>query len=135
VVVSDRYADLVGEFPLRPLRTKADYRRAGEVLDRLATAAEGSLSRGEQDYLETLILLVEDYDRRHRPAVDEPDPIAVLRHLMEANDMTVSDLGELLGSKGNASEILSGKRSLSKAHLAALSKRFAVNVSLFFPRA
>jgi HTH-type transcriptional regulator/antitoxin HigA len=53
---------------------------------------------------------------------------------MDENDMTVSDLGQLLGSKGNASEILSGKRSLSKAHMATLARRFAVNVSLFFPR-
>lgn len=128
------YAALISEFPLRPLRTKSDFRRAAAMLDRLATAAEGSLSRGEQDYFETLMLLVEDYDRRHQPAQSEPDPITVLKHLMEENDMTVSDLGQLLGSKGNASEILSGKRSLSKAHMATLARRFAVNVSLFFPR-
>ena len=128
------YAALASEFPLRPLRTKSDFRRAAAMLDRFATAAEGSLSRGEQDYFETLTLLIEDYDRRHRPIEPEPDPIAVLKHLMRENDMTVSDLGELLGSKGNASEILSGKRSLSKAHMAALAHRFSVNVSLFFPR-
>lgn len=133
-VATAGYTALVSEFPLRPLRTKADFRRAAAMLDRLATAAEGSLSRGEQDYFETLTLLVEDYDRRHRPAEPEPDPITVLKHLMDENDMTVSDLGQLLGSKGNASEILSGKRSLSKAHMATLARRFAVNVSLFFPR-
>jgi HTH-type transcriptional regulator/antitoxin HigA len=104
------------------------------MLDRLATASEGSLSRGEQDYLDTLTLLVEDYDRRHRPVENEPDAIMVLKHLMEANDMTVSDLGDLLGSKGNASEVLSGKRSLSKSHMAKLAARFGLDVSLFFPR-
>jgi HTH-type transcriptional regulator/antitoxin HigA len=116
------------------MRTKADFRQAAQVLDTLVTAPEGSLSAGEQDYLETLVLLVEDYDRRHRPVQDEPDPITILKHLMESNDMTISDLGELLGSKGNASEILRGKRALSKAHIAKLAKRFGVDVGLFFPR-
>ena len=133
-VATASYAALVFEFPLRPLRKKSDFRRAAAMLDRLATAVEGSLSRGEQDYLETLTLLIEDYDRRHRSTEPEPDPITVLKHLLDENDMTVSDLGQLLGSKGNASEILSGKRSLSKAHMATLARRFAVNVSLFFPR-
>lgn len=41
---------------------------------------------------------------------------------------------ELLGSKGKASEILRGKRSLSKTHIAKLAGRFGVDVSLFFPR-
>jgi HTH-type transcriptional regulator/antitoxin HigA len=128
------YMKLLREQPLRPLRTKTDYRRATAIIDRLVTAEEGSLSRGEQDYLETLVLLIEDYDRRHRPDNVEPDPIAILRHLMEASEMTVSELGLILGSKGNASEILSGKRSLSKSHIAKLAQRFAVDAGLFFPR-
>ena len=130
----DRYMELVRELPLRPLRTKAEFRQAAQVLDALVTAPEGSLSAGEQDYLETLVLLIEDYDRRHRPVQDEPDPITILKHLMESNDMSISDLGQLLGSKGNASEILRGKRALSKTHIAKLATRFAVDVSLFFPR-
>jgi len=133
--ITGRYLELVREFPLRPIRTKADYRRAGKIIDRLATQEEGSLAPGEQDYLDTLSLLVEEYDRASRPHVRQVDPIIVLRHLMDESDMNVTDLGELLGSKSIASEVLNGRRSLSKANMLALAKHFKLDVSAFFPRA
>jgi HTH-type transcriptional regulator/antitoxin HigA len=53
---------------------------------------------------------------------------------VEANNMTVSELGEVLGSKGVASEVLNGKRSLSKAHILKLARRFHVDPSLFLEK-
>jgi HTH-type transcriptional regulator/antitoxin HigA len=124
---------LVAEFPLRPLRTEADYLRALEVLDRLAPCEERSLSSDERDYIQTLALLVEEYERKHASVLStDVDPVEVLKHLMEENDMTTSDLGRLLGSKGIASEILNGKRALSKSHMTTLADRFHVDVGLFF---
>jgi HTH-type transcriptional regulator/antitoxin HigA len=135
LVAGSRYLELVREFPLRPLRNKAEYARATKVLDGLAVRAEASLSRDEQDYLGTLALLVEEFDARQAPPAQKADPIDVLRHLMEAHGMNTSDLGRLLGSKGVASEVLNGKRSLSKAHIAALAAKFHVDVGVFFPPA
>ena len=129
-----RYMELVRDFPLRPLKSKGDYGRATQVMDALASRAEESLSRDERDYLETLALLVEEYDRgRAAAAAAGADPLDVLRHLMEEHEMNTTDLGRLLGSKGVASEVLNGKRSLSKAHMAALAEKFHVDVSVFFP--
>jgi HTH-type transcriptional regulator/antitoxin HigA len=129
----DRYLELVRIFPLRPLRNKGDFARATEVMDGLAAREEGSLSRDEQDYLETLSLLVEEYDSRQPLETVGARPIEVLKHLMDAHEMNTSDLGRLLGSKGVASEVLNGKRSLSKTHIAILAAKFNVDVSLFFP--
>ena len=80
--------------------------------------------RDEQDYLETLALLVEA-DDADQPAGPPAEPVDVLKHLMEARDMNTSDLGRLLGSKGVASEVLNGKRSLSKATSPGWPRRFA----------
>jgi antitoxin component HigA of HigAB toxin-antitoxin module len=44
---------------------------------------------------------------------------------------TTSELGKLIGSKGVASEILSGKRDLSKSHMTTLAKRFGVEPAVF----
>jgi HTH-type transcriptional regulator/antitoxin HigA len=132
--VGDRYLELVRQFPLRPLRTKADYTRATEVMDVLAVREEGALSRDERDYLDTLALLIEEYDSR-RSSPLPAEPVEVLRHLMEAHDMNTSDLGRVIGSRGVASEILNGKRSLSKAHMARLAEKFHVDVGVFFPAA
>jgi antitoxin component HigA of HigAB toxin-antitoxin module len=56
----------------------------------------------------------------------------VLKTLVEQAGMTVTDLGELLGSKGAASELLSGKRKEpSKAQIAKLCARFKVGANAF----
>jgi HTH-type transcriptional regulator/antitoxin HigA len=127
------YLDLIREFPLRQIRTKVDYRRAGKMIDKLAVRNEGTLSAGEQDYLDALCILVEEYDQYNRvPA--KPDPIGLLKHLMEETGMSVTALGELLGSKSVASQVLRGKRSLSKTHIAKLAEHFKLNVAAFFPQ-
>jgi HTH-type transcriptional regulator / antitoxin HigA len=132
-LITDQYLELVKEFPLRPIRSKSEYRDAGKIIDRLAVRDEGTLSPGEQDYLETLSLLIEDYDRKHLPPETPADPIETLKFIMEESGMTVSALGKVLGSKSVASEVLRGKRSLSKANISKLAEYFRLDVSVFFP--
>lgn len=59
------YLALIERFPLRPLRSERDYDAAVAVLDSLAVRPEGSLESGEQDYFDTLTMLVEAYDQEH----------------------------------------------------------------------
>ena len=52
--------------------------------------------------------------------------------LVEQAEMSVTELGELLGSKGAASELLSGKRKEpSKSQIARLCARFKVDAGVF----
>ena len=52
--------------------------------------------------------------------------------LVEQADMSVTELGELLGSKGAASELLSGRRKEpSKAQIGKLCARFKVDAGAF----
>ena len=126
------YSALVEKMPLRPIRSKKDYARATAMLDTLVIRSEGSLSVDERDYMETLTLLVEDYDRKNEPLdFSGLTPIDVLHHLMEENDLRTSDLGRILSSKGAASEILNSKRSLSKAQMIVLAERFNLDVKVF----
>ena len=126
----DDYHELVQQLPLRPLRTAREYDAAAELLDTLVLRSD--LSQGERDYVEALSLFIEDYDRRHNLFdTSGRTPLDMLRHLMEANDMNVTDLGEVLGSKGIASEILHARRSLSKSHIFKLAERFNVDPGLF----
>ena len=130
--LADRYLALVREFPLKAIRTKAEYVHAGKMIDKLAVRDEGTLSRGEQDYLDALSILVEDYDRRN-PPFEKSDPVTLVKHLMTESGMTVTALGQVLGSKSAASEILHGKRSLSKSNIAKLASHFKLDISAFFP--
>jgi HTH-type transcriptional regulator/antitoxin HigA len=50
---------------------------------------------------------------------------------MEARDLTQKDLWKVFGSKGIASEVLNGKRSVSKTHAKKLAQLFHVSPELF----
>src|SRR5262249_18420120 len=114
ILVSDDYLDLIKRFPLRPLRSDADLKSAGRVLD--ALVGRDDLSRGQRDYMEGLVRFVRDFEARtSRGRLKKLTPVELLKHLMEANQMNTSDLGNILGSRGLASEVLNGKRGLSKA--------------------
>jgi HTH-type transcriptional regulator/antitoxin HigA len=126
------YLALMGEFPLCPIRSGAEYERAAGIVHRLALQ-EVKLDAGEGAYLEVLEGLVERYDSEHYPInVSDVSPTTVLRTLVDQAGMTVTALGKLLGSKGAASELLSGKRKEpSKAQIAKLCARFKVDASAF----
>jgi HTH-type transcriptional regulator/antitoxin HigA len=123
--------DLIREFPLRPIRNKRELDRAMNIAGHLATFIEGALPAGEQDYLDALTVFIEEYQRRHEPALSEVAPLGMLKHLMEERGMNVTDLGRVIGSQSNASLILAGKRAISKRVMRLLSKHFAVTPSVF----
>src|SRR2546426_10439467 len=114
------------------LRSAAEYDRAAKIVHRLALR-EGKLDAGEEAYLEVLESLLERHDRAHSSVrTDDITPTRVLRTLVRQAGMTVTQLGELLGSKGAASELLSGKRKEpSKSQIAKLCARFKVDASAF----
>jgi len=126
-----RYLNLVRQFSLKPIRSKRELDRAMKIAGHLATYDEGSLPPGEQDYLDALILFIEDYQRRHSPELAEVTPLAMLNHLMEQQNMNVTELGRIIGSQSNASLILSGKRAISKRVMHLLAKHFGVAPGVF----
>lgn len=126
------YLALIEHFPLRPLRSKRDYDAAVTVLDALAVRPEGSLERGEQDYFDTLTMLVEAYDQEpHDLDTKDCDPLTMLKYLMQESGMAQADLGLLLGNRSLASLILNGHRCLSKSHIRKLADHFKVSPALF----
>ncbi len=129
---ADHYLDLVKAFPLRPIRTEREHDAAIAVLDKLVTREERQLDAAERDYIEALTLLAGAYQETHHK-IDTRDvpPLASLRSLMDDHGMRTTDLGRLLGSSGLASDILSGKRQISKTHARKLAECFKVDAGLF----
>jgi antitoxin component HigA of HigAB toxin-antitoxin module len=126
------YLALLGQFPLLPIKSRAEYDRAAAMVHRLATR-KAKLDDGEEAYLEVLEGLLEQYGDKKNPInMDNVSPTRILRMLVEQAGMTVTELGELIGSKGAASELLSGKRKEpSKAQIARLCARFKVDAGVF----
>jgi HTH-type transcriptional regulator / antitoxin HigA len=111
---------------ISPIRTKADHRNALLRIEELMRAKAGT---EEADELDVLTDLVEAYERRHCP-LPWATASDVLRHLMEANTLTQSDLPEV-GTQAVISLILSNKRQLTVRQIKALSLRFKVSPSAF----
>jgi HTH-type transcriptional regulator/antitoxin HigA len=126
------YLELLRHFPLRPIRSKRELDRAMKIAGHLATYDEGTLPVGEQDYLDTLTILIEEFQKSASAEMPEVSPLAMLKHLMEERGMTVTDLGRVVGSQSNASLILSGKRGLSKRVIGRLAEHFHVAPGVFF---
>jgi HTH-type transcriptional regulator / antitoxin HigA len=125
-----RYADLVGMYMPRAIRGEREYDEAQGWIDRLVGIAHPT--RGQREYLDTLTVLLEDYERRHESwGASDISPLDTLRALMEDHQMSASDLGRILGDRSLGTRVLSGERKLSKAHIRKLAEHFAVSPALF----
>jgi HTH-type transcriptional regulator/antitoxin HigA len=127
------YLALLRRFPLHPIRSRAQYRQASEVLDSLVLRDDRSLDQGQRDYLETLELLIEDYDEQNLQwGLDRRSPTQRLSYLLDQSGMKRADLARLLDvSPALVSLMLSGKRELSKANIRRLCEHFHVDAGYF----
>ena len=108
-----------------------------EEYDRLEAQFESLLDAGEnrspeEDSLFDLLAnLLKDYEKRILPPLEPTSPISTLRFLMEENGLIQSDMVEYFGSQGNVSQVLSGKREVSKGAAQKLSERFKLSTDIF----
>ena len=77
-----------------------------------------------------LTVLIEDCEEKHYPLPDVP-PHESLNAPMEDRGMKHKDIRPVLGNKGAATEILNGRRSISKAQANRLADFFRVPIDLF----
>jgi len=86
-----------------------------EVLARVEelAARDPTSESDEGRELEVLALLLRDYERRAFPLA-EPSPLAAIRLRMDQAGLAPRDLVPFLGSRSKVSEVLAGKRPLSR---------------------
>ena len=77
-----------------------------------------------------LARLIQDYDDQHH-ALPEAPPNEMIVFLMNQRGLRPSDLLPIFGSRSVASDVLSGKREPSKAHIRKLAELFHVSTDLF----
>ncbi len=107
---------------IRPIKTKRDYKQALQRMEILWGAKSGTPEGNELDILASL---VDGYESQHFP-IEAPDPIAALNYLMEEKGWRRKDLEQAIGDKSKVSEVLSGKRELSKRMIRALHEYFNI---------
>ena len=115
--------------PPQAIVDDAHYENTTEMIDRLM--ASGKLTQGQESYLETLVQLVQAYEASHH-TIDTRKGFATLKHLVDENGMSASDLARLLGVHVSmGSKILKRERALTVDHLKMLSARFKVRAETF----
>jgi HTH-type transcriptional regulator / antitoxin HigA len=125
-----KYSRLVSRVAPLVIETKEEFERADAEIGRLLRKGYNNLSVEERRLLALLSRLVEDYEDRTFPVADSP-PYQTLRFLMEQNDLRQADLVAVFGSRGRVSEVVNGKRAISKAQAKALGEFFKVSPELF----
>lgn len=96
---------------VRPIRNDADYRWALAEIEQYFDV-EPVRGTPEADRFEVLSDLIETYEARVWP-IDLPDPVEAILYRMEIGGLQAKDLGQVLGSKSRASEVLNRKRTLT----------------------
>ena len=124
-----RYGRLLARKLPAVIRTEEENERLIAELERL-DARDEELTPEEREYSELLTVLIEAFEDANY-ALEGSTPDSRLRSLMEEHELRQRDLLEVFGSRGIASEVVSGKRAVSKAQAKMLAKLFHVPADLF----
>ncbi|HJX89725.1 MAG TPA: hypothetical protein VJ372_04470 [Pyrinomonadaceae bacterium] len=124
-----RYRRLLARTMPIVIETEEENARMLAAVEKLMEKGE-ALSLEEEKILKLLVRLIEDFEQRYYHP-KEAEPLEILHHLMEARGIKQTHLWEVFGSKGIASEVLNGKRGMSKTHARALANYFHVPADLF----
>lgn len=111
---------------IRPIRTDADRDEAIREIDRLWGAPENSV---EGDKLDVLATLVSVYDDKHYP-IKPPSPLEMLNYAVTDMGRSQKELAELLGSRSQASDLLSGRRRVSLGIAQKISAAWNIPIQL-----
>lgn len=130
IIENKTYADLVVKVLPTAIQSEDEYEIMLANINELMSKGEEKLTSEEERLLETLAILVEAYEDEHYP-MPEIAPNEILKFLMEENDLKQKDLLHIFGSSGIASEVVGGKRSISKEQAKKLAEFFKVSVELF----
>ncbi|MEM8501612.1 MAG: transcriptional regulator [Cyanobacteria bacterium P01_D01_bin.1] len=89
-----------------------------------------NLSPAQEQLLRLLVKLIESFEDQHYQLASAT-PLEILMELISERELKQKDLLPVFGSQGVASEVLNGKRAISKAHAKALGQFFKVSPALF----
>ncbi|MEH2388539.1 MAG: transcriptional regulator [Nostoc sp.] len=122
------YRNLLAEVAPKVIETEEEYERLLVVAERLTFAK--NRTQEERVLHKLLVKLIEVYEAQNYP-MDLSAPYEILQHIMEASGTRQADLVGVIGSSGVVSEVVNGKRSISKAQAKILGDYFKVSASLF----
>lgn len=114
---------------LEPIRTQEDFERIQELADTLAVTVGDASDHPLSSLFELTLSLIEQWESEH-VFLPPAEPRDVLRFLLEEHDLKQKDL-EDIASPTLISDILAGRREISKRLAKSLAERFHVDIGAF----
>ncbi|MDR0842757.1 MAG: helix-turn-helix domain-containing protein [Acidobacteriota bacterium] len=111
------------------VHTEDDYARARAIIEVLLDTCCDDENHPLADVLDYLSDQVETYEEEHC-VIPESEPKEVLRFLMEQHGLRQNDLADC-APQSRISDILNGRREISKGLAKKLAQRFSVSATLF----
>jgi HTH-type transcriptional regulator/antitoxin HigA len=129
VIDERKYARVLAKVLPRVINSDEEHERMLAEIEKLMDRGERRTIE-EDAALDLMVRLVQDYDREHHPLAD-PSPNEMLAYLMEKRGLRQVDLVPIIKSRGYVSDIINGRRAISKAHARQLAEFFKVSADLF----
>jgi HTH-type transcriptional regulator/antitoxin HigA len=128
VLDEKKYGRLLGKYRPRMIQTDEEFDRMAAELEELDAMEERRKLDAEERELQALLahLCTEYEDRTVEPPTSTP--LEVVQFLMDQNSLRPVDMVDVFGSRAVASQVLNGKREISKAHARRLAERFRISV-------
>jgi HTH-type transcriptional regulator/antitoxin HigA len=124
----EKYGTLCAEVLPKIIESDEEFDRMVEKLEELTF--KKNATREERTLADLLEKLIQDYDDKHYP-LPEAKPHVMVQFLMEQKGLRQIDLVPVLGSRAQVSDLVNGKRGISKAQAKKLAEFFRVSVELF----
>jgi HTH-type transcriptional regulator / antitoxin HigA len=129
VIDNRKYARVLAKVLPRVIATSQEHERMLAEVERLMDKGEHRTPE-EDAALDLMVRLIQDYEQEHHPLRD-PSPHEMLVYLMEQRGLKQADLLPIFKSRGYVSDVVNGKRGISKAHARQLAEFFKLEVSVF----
>lgn len=124
----ERYGALCAEFVPKVIESEKELDSMTKKLEALTFKPD---PLPEEEILARLLTkLVEAYEDERHPIPDAA-PQDTLLFLMEQHEMKQADLLDVFGSRSVASDVVNGKRSISKAQAKKLAEKFHTSATIF----
>jgi HTH-type transcriptional regulator / antitoxin HigA len=129
--MTDKYLQLLQQFPPRTINNDDELDRTIAVIDELLDRPKLSLE--ESDYLNVLGTLVFDYEQKTE-SIPDIYGLELLKVLIAERGLRQKDLVPIFKTESIVSDILNGKRQLTVRHILQLAQFFSLSPAVFLPQ-
>lgn len=113
------------------IESDAEYDRIEEIFNKLISKGEENLSPEEDRLFGLLANLLEEYESRTLEPLPDLSPREIVTVLMRENNLKQTDMADIFGTQSVVSEVLMGKREITKQQAKKLAGKFAMKIEAF----